>query len=247
MRCSVARARLSDWIDGTLDASGAREVGGHVEACPRCERHAEELRSVSRLVAELPRLDAPEPVAGRVFDRLDMETRPPALALLFRGFSAARPFMIPSLVPAAIVVAAVLAAAIALDSGPLPEVHLAPGAWHVTPAFGTEGNPLFPSSEVQLPREASALGLSPETLAGSGEGTVFLETIVARDGSVADVTLLEGGNAAGEDALVEALRQQRYTPARYRGRPVAVSVYRLISRIAVDSSVRVIASPAPSS
>ena len=246
MRCSVARARLSDCIDGTLDAAAAREVGAHVETCPRCERHAEELRSVSRLVAELPRLDAPEPVAGRVFDRLDMETRPPALALLFRGFCAARPYMMPSLLPAALVVAAVLAAAIALDSGPLPEVHLAPGAWHVTPASGTEGNPLFPSAEVQLPREASALGLSPEMLAGHGEGTVFLETIVARDGSVADVTVLEG-DAAGEDALVEALRQQRYTPVRYRGRPVAVSVYRLISRIAVDSSSRALATPVPES
>jgi len=233
MRCSVARARLSDWIDGTLDAAAAREVGAHVETCPRCERHGEELRAVSRLVAELPRLDAPEPVAGRVFDRLDMETRPPALAFLFRGFSAARPYMIPSLLPAALVVATVLSAAIALDSGPLPEVHLAPGGWHVTPASGTEGNPLFPSAEVQLPRETSALGLSPETLAGHGEGTVFLETIVARDGSVADVTVL--GDAAGEDALVEALRQQRYTPVRYRGRPVAVSVYRLISRTEVRS------------
>jgi hypothetical protein len=235
MRCSVARARLSDWIDGTLDGGASREVGGHVARCPRCERHAAELRAVSRMVADLPRLDAPEPVAGRVFDRLDMEVRPPGLAFLFRGVLAARPYMVPSLVPAAVVVAAVLTAAIALDSGPLPAVHLAPGAWHVTPASGTEGNPLFPSSEVQLPREASALGLSPEALAGSGEGTVFLETIVARDGSVADVTLLEGGDAEGEGALVEALRQQRYEPARFRGRPVAVSVYRLISRMEVRS------------
>lgn len=246
MRCSVARARLSDWIDATLDAAAAREVGAHVELCRACERHAAELRAVSRMVAELPRLDAPEPVAARVFDRLDMETRPPGLAFLFRGFLAARPYMVPSLVPAALVVATVLAAAIALDSGPLPEVHFVPGAWHATPASGTEGNPLFPSAEIQLPREASALGASPEMLAGRGEGTLFLETIVARDGSVADVTVLEG-DAQGEDALVAALRQQRYEPVRYRGRPVAVSVYRLISRIAVDSSARVIATPVPSS
>jgi hypothetical protein len=142
--------------------------------------------------------------------------------------------MVPSLVPAALVVATVLAAAVALDSGPLPEVHFVPGAWHTTPASGTESNPLFPSAEVQLPREASALGLSPEMLAGRGEGTLFVETIVARDGSVADVTVLEG-DAEGEDELVAALRQQRYEPVRYRGRPVAVSVYRLISRIDVRS------------
>jgi hypothetical protein len=234
MKCSVVRAQLSDWIDGTLDIGAAREVGAHVAACAACERHAGQLRSVSRLLADLPRLDAPEPVAARVLDRLEMETRPPALALLFRGVLAARPYMLPSLLPAAIVVLLVVAGAVALDPGPLPEVHLAPGAWHVTPASGTEGNPLFPSSEVELPRGASALLLSPEQLAGAGEGTVFLETIVARDGSVADVTVLDG-DAAREDALVTALRQQRFEPVRYRGRPVAVSVYRLISRMEVRS------------
>jgi hypothetical protein len=246
MRCRVVGARLSDWIDGALDPATAREVGAHVAVCTHCERHAADLRAVSRLVADLPRLESPEPVASRVFDRLDMETRPPALAFLFRGFGAARPYMIPSLLPAALVVATVLSAAIALDSGPLPEVHFAPGAWHATPASGTEGNPLFPSSEVQLPREASALGVSPEMLAGRGEGTLFFETIVARDGSVADVTVLQG-NAEGEDALVAALRQQRYEPVRYRGRPVAVSVYRLISRMNVEAQVRPAVAVVPSS
>lgn len=246
MSCGVVRARLSDWIDGALDAPFAREVAAHLAGCERCERHAAELRAVSRLLAELPRLESPEPVAARVFDRLDMETRPPGLAFLFRGFLAARPYMVPSLLPAAFVLATVLGGVLALDSGPLPEVHLAPGAWHATPASGTEGNPLFPSAEVELPREASALGVSPEMLAGRGEGTLFFETIVARDGSVADITMLQG-DAEGEDALVAALRQQRYEPVRYRGRPVAVSVYRLISRMNVEAQARPAVSTVPSS
>ena len=40
---------------------------------------------------------------------------------------------------------------------------------------------------------------------------------MARDGSVAGVTVLQG-DADGERALLEALRQQRYEPVRYRGR-----------------------------
>ena len=48
------------------------------------------------------------------------------------------------------------------------------------------------------------------------------------------MTVLQG-DADGEGALLEALRQQRYEPVRYRGRPVAVSVYRLISRMEVRS------------
>jgi hypothetical protein len=246
MSCRVVRARLSQWIDGTLHAAAAREVTAHVARCGRCLSHAAQLRAACRLVADLPRLQPPEPVAARVFDRLDMETRPPALAFLFRGFRAARPLMIPSLLPAALVVAAIVGCVLALDSGPLPQVHLAPGTWHATPASGTEGNPLFPSSEVELPRETSALGVSPEMLAGRGEGTLFLETIVARDGSVADVTVLQG-DAVGEDDLVAALRRQRYEPVRYHGRPVAVSVYRLISRMSVEARVRPAASEVPSS
>ena len=56
---------------------------------------------------------------------------------------------------------------------------------------------------------------------------------MARDGTVAGVTVLQGDPRRG--ALLEALRQQRFEPVRYRGRPVAVSVYRLISRMEVRS------------
>lgn len=232
MTCVRVRRRLSDWLDGGLEPAAARAVQAHLATCLGCARHADELRTVSGLLAELPRLQAPEPVAVRVLDRLEFEAgaRRPALALLFRGFAAARPFMLPSLVPAGLLLVSVLAGVLALDSGPLPEVHLAPGAWSAVPASGTEGNPLFPSADVDLPRETAGLGLSPEVLAGRGEGSVFLETVVARDGTVAGVTVLQG-SAEGEEALLAALRQQRYEPVRYRGRRVAVSVYRLISRM----------------
>jgi hypothetical protein len=73
-------------------------------------------------------------------------------------------------------------------------------------------------------------------LAVTGEGTLFVETVVARDGTVAGVTVLDG-DREGAGAIVDALLQQRFEPVRYRGRPVAVSVYRLISRMEVRSPV----------
>jgi hypothetical protein len=236
MTCAVVRSRLSEWLDGELEPGAARLVSSHLGRCAECARRADELRSLSGLLAGLPRLEAREPVAAQVLDRLEIEAgaRRPALAFLFRGFAAARPMMLPSLVPAALVLVSVLAGVLALDTGPLPEVHLVPGAWGVVPASGTEGNPLFPSAEVALPREMARLELPAEILAGRGQGSIFVETVVARDGTVAGVTVLEG-NADGEQALVEALRQQRFEPVRYRGRPVAVSVYRLISRMEVRS------------
>jgi hypothetical protein len=236
MTCARVHSRLSEWLDGELEPAAARAVSSHLAGCTACARRAEELRALSGLLAELPRLAAPEPVAPAVLDRLEIEAdaHRPALAFLFRGFAAARPLILPSLVPAALVLVTLLAGVLALDPGPLPEVHLAPGAWGAVPASGTEGNPLFPSAGVALPREMAALDLSPEVLAGRGEGSIFIETVVARDGSVAGVTVLQG-DPASEEPLLEALRQQRYEPVRYRGRPVAVSVYRLFSRMEVRS------------
>jgi hypothetical protein len=236
MTCAGVRSRLSEWLDGDLEPGAARGVSAHLVTCGACSRRAEELRAVSGLLAELPRVETPEPVETRVALRLELASgsRRPALAVLFRGVAAARPFILPSLIPAACLLLLVFGVVLVLDSGPLPEVRLAPGAWSAVPASGTEGNPLFPSSEVLLPQQLAALALPPEVLAGHGEGSLFLETVVARDGSVAGVTLLQG-DAGDEQELIEALRQQRFEPVRYRGRRVAVSVYRLISRMEVRS------------
>ncbi len=233
MTCAYVRRRLSEWIDGDLEPGVARRVGGHLAECAGCAQRARELRTVGRLLAQLPRLEAPEAVAGQVAERISIETeaRRPALLSLYRGFSAARPLILPSLVPAMLVLVTILAGALALDPGPLPEVHLAVGAWGATPASGTETNPL-PLAGVDLPRVRTAVDLPPELLARRGE--LFVETVVGRDGSVADVTVIHG-DITGRQAIVDALRRQQFEPVRYRGRPVAVSVYRLISRVEVRS------------
>jgi hypothetical protein len=80
-----------------------------------------------------------------------------------------------------------------------------------------------------MPRGREGQGLSVQVLASMDEGSAFFETVVARDGSVSMVTLLEGDSARTQP-LLEALRRARYEPVRVKGRPVAVSVYRLISR-----------------
>jgi hypothetical protein len=233
MTCGQVARRLSEWMDGELGKDAAREVEAHLAGCEACRRRARELSAASRAVSELPRLEPSESVAAGVRDRLELETRNPGLAVLLRGFGAARPQLLPSIVPAALVVVALVAGTLALDSGPLPAVHLPAGAWGTLPPPGTEANPLFPSGDVLLPREAGPK-LPSAALVGSGEGTLFLETVVARDGTVADVTLLNG-DVALEGALLDALRRQRFEPVRLRGRPVAVSVYRLISRMEVRS------------
>jgi hypothetical protein len=234
MRCGAVRRRLSDWIDGELSPDAARSVGVHVGACEHCRRRAAELRGVSSILGELPRLEASESVAEGVLTRLEVETRGPGLGMVLRRFGAARPFIMPSLVPAALVLVTVLAAALALDSGPPAGLPAGIASWGTVPALGTESNPLFPSTGIGLPRERDGTRLAADALlAAAGEDPLFVETVVARDGTVSTVTVLQG-DAEQAGPLLDALRQQRFEPTRYRGRPVAVSVYRLISRMDVS-------------
>jgi hypothetical protein len=188
------------------------------------------------LLARAPRLEPGERIASRVLLRLEVENRGPGLALIFRSALAARPLMLPSLLPAAMLLVTVLAGALALDREKRPEERIAqaggtPWDWRL-PAWGTEGNPLLPAAGVSLPQVRSGGGLSADVVAGLGESNLFVETVVARDGSVSLVRLLDGDSTRAEP-LLDHLRRERFEPGRYRGRPVAVSLYRLISSLEV--------------
>ena len=80
------------------------------------------------------------------------------------------------------------------------------------PPSGSEGNPLFTSSEVSAPRVRSGETVPRYLLDQAGEGSLFVETVVARDGSVSAVTVL-GGDSELARPVVDALRRERYEPA----------------------------------
>jgi hypothetical protein len=243
MTCRGVRSRLSAYLDGALEASQARKVGAHLETCAACGGRWRSLRDAMAALSDLPRLDGSDGIAARVLDRLELERRGPGLALIFRRWGTARPLMLPSLLPAALILMAVVGGALVLDRatdpGPLPEVARRGGGgdtWDGRSApSGSEGNPLFPSSTVTAPR-ARGKAFSDQILTDMAVGTLFVETVVARDGSVSMVTLLNGDSQQARP-LLDALRHERFEPGRLRGRPVAVSVYRLISRMDVRASI----------
>jgi hypothetical protein len=237
MSCRGIRSRFSEHRDQALRASEARDLCAHLEACSECAAEWRSFNADLDLLSATPPLEATGEIAARVFDRLDMEGRQPGLSLLFRPFGAARPLMLPSLVPAAFVLVAVLSGALALDRVPQPaasvRVPAAVSNWDaLLPPSGSEANPLFTSAEVSAPRMRSGETVPHYLLDQPGEGSVFVETVVARDGSVSAVTVL-GGDSELARPVVDALRRERYEPGRFRGRPVAVSIYRLISRMEV--------------
>jgi hypothetical protein len=236
MNCDRVRRRFSEHRDRALPPAVARGVSAHLESCPTCALDWRSFNDDLDLLADAPRPAGTGEIAARVFDRLDMERRQPGLSLIFRPFGAARPLMLPSLVPAAFVLVAVLSGALALDRvpAPLPTVRISVlgQSWDGASPSGTESNPLFSMTEVSPPRVRSGEAVPLYLLDHPGQGTLFVETVVARDGSVSAVTVLNGDSELARP-VVAALRRERYEPARFRGRPVAVSIYRLISRMEV--------------
>ena len=233
------RQRLSAHRDGELIGAEHRTIAAHLDFCAPCGQQWRELDTALDALAGVPRLTCSGEVASRIFDRLDMENRKPGLAVLFRPMGAARPFILPSLVPAVMVVVLVIGAALVLDRPePLPPVvqQRQIEAWTTLPSpvpdWGTERHPLFAYGDVSTPRARAGTALPRYLLEQTGEGTLFLETVVARDGTVSAVNLI-GGDSSEAAPLLEALRKERFEPGRFRGRPVAVSMYRLISRMEV--------------
>jgi hypothetical protein len=241
VKCTQARNRFSGLRDDDLARDQEAAVRGHLASCPECTAEWDASTSALDGRARAPRLEPSESMAGRVLNRLEVERRGPGLALQVRPVWAARPLIWPSLVPAALVVLSVIAAAVLLDPNRdvLPDVYVRPGsvAWGTPPEPGTELNPFVLSAALDGPVHRG-LGVPAEVLAELTDGTFFVKTVVARDGSVAGVTLLAGDEKSAA-RLVDALRQQRFEPARYQGRPVAVSLYRLISRMEVRAPMDV--------
>jgi hypothetical protein len=235
MNCGNVRARLSEFIDRELLPDESRRVATHLRECAACSRVLRETQDAVSLLNELPRSHPTGGVAAAVLDRLEVERRGASLQALFRPAWSARPLILPSLLHGALLFAVVLSGVLTLDRAATPRADSAAarGGWGIKLApSGTEANPLFPSSDVAVPQLRARGAMPGPLLEWPGEGSVFLETVVARDGSVSAVTLIEGDSKEAR-VLAEALRLERFVPARVGGRPVAVSFYRLFSRMEV--------------
>jgi hypothetical protein len=237
MNCHNVRARMSEHLDEALEAREAQHVADHLRTCGGCAAEWESLCAAVAAVRAMPRLTSSGSIAFRVLSRLEVQSRGPGLALLFRPAWRARPLIFPSLVPAALVLASVLAGIAALNQEPKGVVELPAATTEARLApYGTEGNPLFLSSDVTKPRVRGASSTGQAALAARADESLFFETVIGRDGRVADVKLLAGASEHAR-AVADALRGERFEPARLRGRPVAVSVYRLISHTEVRVTV----------
>ena len=100
---------------------------------------------------------------------------------------------------------------------------------------GTGGGPYRPGSGIEPPRllkEVKA-DYTDEARRRGLQGDVVLEIVVRRDGSVGEVTVLQGLGSGLDQRAVAAVRQWRFAPARRRGTAVDVIV-----EVAVEFTLR---------
>lgn len=91
---------------------------------------------------------------------------------------------------------------------------------------GTGGGPYRPGSGVEPPtllREVKP-DYSEDARRRGVSGDVLMTLVVTRDGSVADVHVIHGLGYGLDERAVEAVRQWRFTPGRFRNTPVDVQV-----------------------
>jgi hypothetical protein len=211
--CRSVRRRFSGYRDRDLAPRETRAVEAHLEGCPACAHVLHSMGKALDLLSTLPRAEGS--IVGDVLSRLEVESRGPGLELLFRPLFSKRPLILPSLLPAALLVMSLFFGALALDHGTRSTITAAPVLSGLT----------VPTILQRGPEEGGVL-------TRMGEGTLFFETEVGPDGNVSKIRVVDGDSPSA-GAVLEALRQDRFEPVFLRGRPVAVSVYRLVSRMDV--------------
>jgi hypothetical protein len=229
MSCERIQGELSAYLDGDLAGARLHLVSAHLDSCAACKTHLQQLSAVSEELAALPHLVCPEPaLAVRVLDRLEIESRGPGLALLFRSAWAARPLFLPSVLPAALILVCTLSTVLMMGARDLRSTTAA--------RTGPSGNPFARVEPYMVPRSAADIFLD-EQLVGLAEQNFFIETLVGQDGRVSQVNLIDGDSQMAAPILYQ-LRRQRVSPGRDDdGRPITARAFRLYTAMEVRAPI----------
>jgi len=102
----------------------------------------------------------------------------------------------------------------------------APGAAEVS--AGMPGAPVRLRTNLGLIKKVNPV-FPPSMEAARAEGTVVLDAVIHRDGTVGDIKILKSSAPAFEQAAIDAVKQWRYTPLPYDG-IVTVTVHFTLPR-----------------
>lgn len=124
------------------------------------------------------------------------------------------------------------------EDAPYLFLVLAPRGSNSSNEDGATGEPIYVEGDVQPPVviHKTQPSYSAEAKSAKIEGEVIVSTVIAKDGTIAEVKVLRGLPHGLSEAAVAAIEQWRFEPARLDGEPVAVYYHLTINfRLQKDS------------
>jgi hypothetical protein len=240
--CTGARDMLQPFIDGELPTADQVRLESHLRWCDTCAARVEDLRSIGaslRIGATVPGHHSEDHralsvIQSEVLTRIRAE-RDQSLAVRCRGLFSDMRFLWPAM-GATVAVAVCVYAVMSVNRAARAELPYSMADRISALANpGSDRNPLQLDSRMLAPRpldHGASLDLMPT------EDVVFaLAAVVTREGRVANFELLDADESAHVAALLEAVKDSRFTPARTSDGAVAVNVVWLLARTTVRASI----------
>ena len=240
--CDAAREMLQPFVDRELSMAEQVELESHLRWCDTCAARVEDLRVIGagvRLGAAMPGLHVEDPralavIQSEVLTRIRAE-HDQSLSVRWRELFADMRFFWPAIGATAAVAVCFYAVTSVNRVVRAEQPYSMADRISALANPGSDRNPLQLDSRMLAPRpldHGSSLDLMP------AEEVVFaLAAVVTREGRVANFELLGPDESAHVSALLEAVKQSRFTPARTSGGAVAVNVVWLLTRTTVKASI----------
>jgi hypothetical protein len=240
--CHGAREMLQAFVDGELQTAEQVRLESHLRWCDTCGARVDDLRTIGaslRVGGAVPGHHSEDQralsvIQSEVLTRIRAE-RDQSWGVLCRGVFSDMRFLWPA-IGATVAVAVCLYAATSVNRVARAELPYSLADRISSSANpGSDRNPLQLDSRMLAPRpldHGTSLDLMP------AEDAVFaLAAVVTREGRVANFELLDAAESAHVSALLEAVKDSRFTPARTSDGAVAVNVVWLLARTTVKASI----------
>jgi hypothetical protein len=240
--CHAAREMLQSFVDRELPMAEQVELESHLRWCDTCAARVEDLRVIGtgvRLGAAVPGVHVEDPralavIQSEVLTRIRAE-RDQSLSVWCRGLFTDMRFLWPAIGATAAVAVCLYAVTNVNRVARAEHPYSMADRISALANPGSDRNPLQLDSRMLAPRpldHGSSLDLIP------AEEVVFtLAAVVTREGRVANFELLGPDESAHVTALLEAVKESRFTPARTPDGAVAVNVVWLLTRTTVKASI----------
>lgn len=240
--CDGAREMLQPFLDGELQTSEQVRLESHLRWCDTCASRVDDLRMIGaslRIGASVPRQHSEAQrallvIQSDVLTRIRAE-REQSWGIRCQGLFSDMRFLWPA-IGATVAVAVCVYAVTNVNRIARAELPDSLADRISTSANrGSDRNPLQLDSRMLAPRpldHGTSLDFMP------AEDAVFaLAAVVTREGRVANFELLDAAESAHVTALLEAVKESRFTPARTPDGAVAVNVVWRLERTTVKASI----------